>query len=110
MGSFRNNQKRGAGPPLGSQKGPWHGPTLGRAGHPPSCPVGPLDAPLHLYLPLGVETPKQEPFFAKPSLFHRRRRFQIGAAWRSCPGTLLEGDTPSGGPSIAMAASRMCRE
>ena len=72
MGSFRNNQKRGAGPPPGSQKGPWRGPTLGRAGCPPGCPVWPLNAPLRLYLPLGVETPKQEPFFAKPSLFRRR--------------------------------------
>ena len=66
MGSFWNNQKRGAGPPPGSQKGPWRGPTLGRAGHPPSCPVWPLDAPLRLYLPLRVETPKQEPFSRNP--------------------------------------------
>src|ERR1044071_8492617 len=68
MGSFRNNQKWGAGPPPGSQKGPWRGPTLGRAGCPPGCPVWPLDAPLRLYLPLGMETPKQEPFFAKLSV------------------------------------------
>ena len=110
MGSFRNNQKRGAGPPPGSQKGPWRGPTLGRAGCPPGCPVWPLDAPLRLYLPLGTETPKQEPFFANSSLFRRRRRFQIGAAWRSCSGTLPEGDHPSGRPSIAMDASLMYRE
>src|ERR1043165_3304803 len=82
-GSFWKNQRREAGPPLGSQKGPWRGPTLGRAGHPPGCPVGPLAAPLRLYLPFGVETPNQEPFFVKPSLFRRRRRFKIGAAWRS---------------------------
>src|ERR1043165_9155361 len=110
MGSFRNNQEKGRGPPPGSQKGPWRGPTLGRAGHPPGFPMGPLDAPLRLYLPLGVETPKEEPFFANPSLFCRRRRFKIGAAWRSCSGTLPEGETPSGRPSIAMDASRMCRE
>ena len=57
-GTFRKNQKMEGGPPPGSQKGPWRGPTLGRAGHPPGFPVGPLDAPLRLYLPLGVETPK----------------------------------------------------
>ena len=109
-GTFRNHQEREGGPPPGSQEGWWRGPTLGRAGHPPGCPVGPLDAPLRLYLPLGVETPKQEPFFVKPSLFRRRRRFKIGAAWRSCTGTLPEGGTPSGRLSIAMDASRMCRE
>ena len=50
MGSFRNNQKRGAGPPLGSQKGPWRGPTLCCTGCPPGCPVWPLDAPRHTFL------------------------------------------------------------
>src|ERR1043165_5343290 len=57
----------------GARGVPGAAPTLGRAGGPPGCPVGPLDAPLRLYLPLGVETPKEEPFFAKPSLFRRRR-------------------------------------
>ena len=102
--------KKGRGATTNSQEGWWRGPTPGLAGHPPGCLVGPLDAPLCLYLPLGTETPKQEPFFAKPSLFRRRRRFQIGAAWRSCSGTLPEGDHPSGRPSIAMDGSLMCRE
>ena len=73
-------------------------------------PRGSPRHPLRLYLPLGVETPKTDPFFAKPSLFRRCRRFKIGAAWRSSSGTLPEGDTPSGRPSRAMDASRMCRE
>ena len=110
MGSFRNNQERGAGPPPGSQKGPWRDPTLGRAGHPPGCPGWPLDVPLRLYNPLGLETPKRELFFLETSLFRRRRRFKIGAAWRSCSVTLPEGETPSGRPSIAMDASRMYHE
>ena len=55
--SFLNHQEREGGPPPGNQEGWWCGPTLGRAGHPPDCLVGPLDAPLRLYLPLGVETP-----------------------------------------------------
>ena len=110
MGSFRNNQTRGAGPPPGSQKGPWRGPTLGRAGHPPGCPVGPLGAPLHLYLSLQVETPNIDLFSANSPLYRRRRRFKIGAAWRSCLGALPEGGTPSGRPSIAMDASRICCE
>ena len=62
-GSFRKNQRREAGPPPGRQKGPWRGPTLGHAGHPPGCPVGPLDALLRLYLALRVETPKRRTLF-----------------------------------------------
>src|SRR3954464_3195476 len=52
--SFRNHQEREGGPPPGSKGGGWRGPTLGRARDPPDCLVGPLDAPLLLYLPLGV--------------------------------------------------------
>src|ERR1043165_6032916 len=73
-------------------------------------PRGSPRRPLRLYLPLGVETPKADLIFANSSLFRRRHRFNIGAAWRSCSGTLPEGDTPSRRPSIAMDASRMCRE
>ena len=99
-GTFRSNQERLGGATTSDQEGAWRGPTLGRARRPPGFLVGPLDAPLRLYLPLGVETPKTDLFFAKTSL----------AAWRSCSGTLPEGGTPSGRPSIAMDASRMCRE
>src|ERR1043165_5317856 len=42
--------KDGRGAPQGLQKGPWRGPTLGRAGHPLGCPVAPLGAPLRVYL------------------------------------------------------------
>ena len=96
MGSFRNNQKRGAGPPPGSQKGPWRGPTLGRAGCPPGCPVWPLDAPLRLYLPLGTETPKQEPFFANSSLFRRCRVFRSGLPGEAAPALCRKEITPPG--------------
>src|SRR3954469_17837546 len=109
-GTFRNHQRRQGGATTRDQEGPWRGPTLGRAKRPPGFLVGPLDTPLRLYLPLGVETPKTDPFFVRTSLFRRRRRFKIGAAWRSCSGTLPEGETPSERPSIAMDASRMCRE
>ena len=84
-GTFRNNQEREGGPPPGDQEGPWHGPTLGRARRPPGCLVGPLDAP-RLYLALGVETPNIDLFSANSPLYRRRRRFKIGAAWRSYPG------------------------
>src|SRR3954470_17578998 len=50
---------------------------LGRARGPPGCPGWPPDSSLRLYLPLRSETPGQKPFFAKPSLFRRRRRFKI---------------------------------
>ena len=72
--------------------------------------MGPLDTPLRLYLALGVETPNIDLFSANSPLYRRRRRFKIGAAWRSCPGTLPEGGTPSGRPSIAMDASQMWHE
>ena len=108
--SLRKHQGRKGGPPQGLQKGPWRGPTLGRARGPPGCPVGPLDTPLRLYLALGVETPNIDLFYANSPLYRRRRRFKIGAAWRSCLGTLPGGGTPSGRPSIAIDAFRMCRE
>src|SRR3954465_16066586 len=109
-GSLRNYQGRRGGKPLGFQKGPWRGPTLGRARHPPGCPVAPLGAPFGLYLVPAEETPNIDLLFPFSSLYRRRCRFKIGAARRNCPGTLPDGGTPSGRPSIAMDASRMCRE
>src|SRR3954470_4170601 len=108
--SLQNHQGRKEGPPQGLQKGPWRGLTLGRAGHPPGCPVAPLGAPFGLYLVPAEETPNIDLLFPFSSLYRRHRRFKIGPAWGSCPGTLPEGGTPSGRPSMAMDASRMCRE
>ena len=108
--SLRKHKRRRGGPPQGLQKGPWRSPTLGRARGPPGCPVDPLSAPLRLYLHPDKETPNIDFLFLFSSLYRRHRRFKIGAAWRSCLGTLPEGGTPFGRPSIAMDASRMCRE
>src|SRR4051812_10381126 len=66
--------------------------------------------PLRLYLALAEETPNIKVPFPISSLYHRHCRFKIGAARRSCPGTLLEGGTTSGNPSTPMDASRMCYE
>src|ERR1043165_7280098 len=82
--------------------GPRQGPSWLTSGS-PRCP-------LRLYLALGVETPNIDLTFANSPLYRRRGRFKIGAAWRSYSGTLPEGGTPSGRPSIAMDAFRMCRE
>ena len=71
--------------------GPRQGPSWLTGGSP--------GASLRLYLALGVETPNIDLFSANSPLYHRRRRFKIGAAWRSCSGTLPEGETPSGRPS-----------
>src|SRR3954464_4956144 len=109
-GSLRKHTGRKGGPPQRLKKGPWRGPTLGRVGHPPGCPVAPLGAPFGLYLVPTEETPNIDLLFQFSSLYHRRCRFKIGAARRSFPGTLSEGGTTSGRPSIAMDASRMCRE
>src|ERR1041384_2019326 len=55
-----NHRRRRGGDPLGSQKGAWRGPPPGRARHPPGCLVAPLGAPLRLFNPLGVDTPKRQ--------------------------------------------------
>src|SRR3954470_7219136 len=57
-GSLRKHQGRKGGPPPGLQKGPWRGPTLGRARHPLGCLVAPLGAPFGLYLGRAKEIPK----------------------------------------------------
>src|ERR1041385_6189452 len=61
-GSFRNHQGRRGGPPQGLQKGPWLGPTLGRAGHPPDCPVAPLVSPFGPIFTPAEETLIPDPF------------------------------------------------
>ena len=96
MGSFQNNQKRGAGPPPGSQKGPWHGPTLGHAGCPPGCPVWPLDAPLRLYLPLGVETPITDPFLREPLCSAAAAISRSGLPGEAAPAPCRKEETPPG--------------
>src|ERR1041385_7267695 len=73
-GSFQKHQRKEGGTPQGLQKGPWRGPTLGRARGPPGCPVAPLGAPLCLYLPPVTETPKID-LFSAISPMYRRRRF-----------------------------------
>src|SRR3954464_1870263 len=70
---------------------------------PSRCPPSPIFTP-------DEETPNIDLLFPFSSLYRRRRRFKIGAARRSCLGTLPEGGTTSARPSIAMDASRMCRE
>src|SRR3954464_3013181 len=102
--------KEGRGATTGTPEG-----SLARS-HPRSrqgaswLPYGPSRCPLCLYLPPDEETPNIDLLFPFSSLYSRHRRFKIGAAWRSCLGTLPEGGTPSERPSIAMDASRMCRE
>src|SRR3954463_14458621 len=56
-GSLRNHQRRRGGPPQGLQKGPWRGPTLGRARGPPGGHVAPVGAPLRLYFPPPTRKP-----------------------------------------------------
>src|SRR3954471_3238056 len=76
------------GPPQGLQKGPWRGPTLGRARRPSGFPMDPLGAPLRLYFPPDEETPNIDLLFPFSSLYRRNPHFKIGAARRSCLGTL----------------------
>src|SRR3954466_6560653 len=79
-GSLRKHQGRRGGPPQGLQKGPWHGPTLGRPRHPPGCLVSPLGAPFDLYLVPTEETPNIDLLLPFSSLYCRHRRFKIEAA------------------------------
>src|ERR1041385_615510 len=104
--SPRQRRRATTGTPKGSLARPHPRPCQGASW----LPCGSPRHPLRLYLALGVETPNIDLFSANSPLYRRRRRFKIGAAWRSCSGTLPEGVTPSGRPSIAMDASRMCRE
>src|SRR3954464_9233314 len=67
-GSFRNNQEREGGPPLGDQEGPWRGPTLGRARRPPGHLVGPLAPPFAYIYPSGWKPLRRIPF-SRPPLF-----------------------------------------
>ena len=55
------------------------------------------------------EPPNIKSLFPISSLY-RRRPVKIRAARRSCPGTLPEGGTTNGRPSIAMDVSQMCCE
>ena len=98
------------GDPPGPQAPWWRGLGWGRAQGAPGPLVAPLAAPFCLYLALVRKPSRGEPFFPIPSLFHRRRRFKIGAVRRPCRGALLEGGPTSGSFSIAMDVSRMTRE
>src|SRR4051812_26679803 len=97
-GTFRNHQKREGGDPPGLQAPWWRGPGVECARDPPGSLVDPLASPLRLYIALAEETPNIEVFFPISSLYHRRH-LRIGAARRSCPGTLLERGTTSGSQS-----------
>src|ERR1041385_7835429 len=101
-------QRRGAttGTAEGSLARPHPRPRQGASRMPCASPRHPL----RLYLALGGETPNINLFSANSPLYRRGRRFKIGAAWRSCPGTLLGGGTPFGRPYIALDASQMYRE
>src|SRR3954464_10683173 len=107
-GSFRKHQRSEGGAttrrPGGSLARPHPRPRQEASwlpGGSPRCP------PFAYIYPSGLKPLIRIPF---SRVFRCCRRFKIGAAWRSCPGTLPEGETPSGRPSIAMDASRMCRE
>ena len=56
------------------------------------------------------ENPREQPRYAISSTIPLLPRFRLGIARRSCPGTLPEGGLTSGGLSITMIASGMCRE
>src|SRR4051812_5534769 len=89
--------------PEGHHQGPRRPGGAARGGHtrdPPGSLVGPLGAPLGLYLAPAEETPNIDLLFPFFSLYRRCRRFKIGDARRSCPGTMTEGGTTSGRPSI----------
>src|SRR3954470_6504311 len=99
----REGHHQGPMRPGGAARGRAHRLPSWLSGGPPRCP-------LDLYLSPTKEPPMIDLLFPTSSLYRRCRRFKIGVARRSCPGTLPEGGTPSGRPSIAMDASRMCHE
>ena len=96
-GRLRNHQRREGGHHRDSRRVPGMPPPRRRRA-PSWLPCGHSQRPLRLYLALGVETPNIDLFSANSPLYRRRRCFKIGAAWRSCSGTLPEGETPGDHP------------
>src|ERR1041385_2442408 len=78
---------RRGGPPQGLLKGPWRGPTLGRAGHPPGCPVAPW-CPLWPYFYPRGGNPEARPLYSRRNSELRRHRHQVSGGQNSCAGTL----------------------
>ena len=95
-GSFRSNQRREAGPPPGSQKGPWRGPILGRAGCPPGYPVWPLDAPFAYIYPSGRKPLNRNPFSRNPLYSDTVAVFRSGLPGEAAPAPYRKEITPPG--------------
>src|SRR4051812_10457408 len=95
-GSLRNHQGRNGGPPQGLQKGPWRDPTLGHAGHPPSCPVAPLGAPFGLYLVPAEETPNIDCYSRSPLCTAAAAVSRSGLPGEAAPAPYRKEEPPPG--------------
>src|ERR1041384_7375572 len=109
-GSLQNHQGRREGPPQGLQKGPWRGPTLGRARHPPGCSVAPLVPPFGPIFTPTEETlipdpfsPEAIPIFAAIAIKFRGDKIPVSAPCR-------DGEVPTDSSPSPLLPSSMKRE
>src|SRR4051812_29201058 len=79
--SFLKSQSGAEGPPPGAQEPLGRGQEGRRTREAPD----PLVPYFRLYKAPATEAPNIDLFLLFSSLFPRRRRFEIGAAWRRCP-------------------------
>ena len=77
VGTFRNHLGGAKGPPPGTQAPWWRTLGAGRARGAPGPLVGPLAAPLRLYIAPVEETLNILIVFPISSLYRRRRRFTL---------------------------------
>src|ERR1041384_6056451 len=69
----------------GARRVPSAAPTLGRAGCPPGCPVGPLDAPFAYIYPSGWKPLNRNPFSRNPLCFTAAAVFRSGLPGEAAP-------------------------
>src|SRR3954468_14795821 len=109
-GSFRNHQGRRGGPPQGLQKGPWRGPTLGRAGHPPGCPVAPLVLPFGPIFTPAEETLIPDPFSPEEILISAAIADKLRGTRIPLPAPCRDGEVPPDSSPSTLLPPSMMRE
>ena len=109
-GSLWKHERRRGGPPQGLQKGPWRGPTLGRAREPLGCPVAPLGAPFGPYFYPRGGNPDSRPLFSRSNSDLRRHRKQVSGDRIPMSAPCRDGEVPPDSSPSPLLPSSMKRE
>ena len=80
----------------GARRVPGAAPTLGHAGCPPGCLVGPLDAPFAYIYPSGWKPLKRNPFSRNPLYFAAAAVFRSGLPGEAAPAPCRKEIPPPG--------------